>query len=217
MPPRSGYVYLPNLQDDDCMLLCGHVYFLKVFLLPEWCVSLRIGEEGEQEVMWEEFARMACNMVRSSNWCFAVCWWLKFWSPWGHRTGQHDSMRQCTVKINCLGADCHPPDVNPIIQGSCGSAVMLPFSSVYNILAWHRSTIANMFCGFWYILIVYMGIVLWPTVTQVLAMKGLPPSQKEERGLDLKKKHLGLESFDATCNMSLILHPRDRTFKLDDD
>ena len=26
---------------------------------------------------------------------------------------------------------------------------------------------------------------------QVLAMKGLPPSQKEERGLDLKKKRLG--------------------------
>jgi len=59
-----------------------------------------------------------------------------------------------------------------------------------------------------------MGIVLWPTVTQVLAMKGLPPSQKEERGLDLKKKYLGLRSFDAACNMSLILHPRDRTFKL---
>lgn len=73
MPRRSGYVNLPNLQDDDCMIFCVHVYFLKVFLSPEWCVSLRIGEEGEQEVMWEEFARMACNMVRSSNWCFAVC------------------------------------------------------------------------------------------------------------------------------------------------
>lgn len=151
MPPRSGYVYLPNPQDSDCMLFCVHVYFLKVFLSPEWCVSLRIGEEGEQEVMWEEFARMACNMVRSSNWCFAVCWRLKFWSPWGHRTGQHDSMRQCTVQINCLGADCHPPDMNPIIQGSCGYAVMLPFSIFYNIFAWHRSTIANMFCCFWYI------------------------------------------------------------------
>ena len=50
-----------------------HVYLLKVFLSEEWCVSLRIGEEGEQEVMWEEFARMACNMVRSSDRCFAVC------------------------------------------------------------------------------------------------------------------------------------------------
>jgi hypothetical protein len=28
-------------------------------------------------------------------------------------------------------------------------------------------------------------------ILQVLAMKGLPPSQKEERGLDLKKKCLG--------------------------
>ena len=72
-----------------------------------------------------------------------------------------------------------------------------------------------MFFGFGYIFdCLYMGIVLWPTVTQVLAMKGLPPSQKEERGLDLKKKYLGLRSFDAACNM--ILHPRDRTFKLDD-
>lgn len=74
-------------------------------------------------------------------------------------------------------------------RGSCGYAVMLPFSSFYNIFAWHRSTIANMFCCFWYI---FDCIVLWPTVTQVLAMKGLPPSQKEERGLDLKKKYLRL-------------------------
>ena len=27
------------------------------------------GEEGEHEVMWEEFARMACNMV---PWCHRV-------------------------------------------------------------------------------------------------------------------------------------------------
>lgn len=29
------------------------------------------------------------------------------------------------------------------------------------------------------------------SILEVLAMKGLPPSQKEERGLDLKKKCLG--------------------------
>ena len=31
-------------------------------------VPLR-GEEGEHEVMWEEFARMACNMV---PWCHRI-------------------------------------------------------------------------------------------------------------------------------------------------